>query len=129
MEEINANNIDIIYLNEYNNVNISIKHGTKANNKKNLYISCNSCQQNENLNSFEICNNNCNFDLNSGNSNLSSISLADQSSVIVKNNKKRKKFKLQIFEALNEKIISNSTIFISFSNLNSHDSGKLSFFI
>ena len=118
MEEINANNIDIIYLNEYNNVNISIKHGTKANNKKNLYISCNSCQQNENLNSFEICNN-----------NLSSISLADQSSVIVKNNKKRKKFKLQIFEALNEKIISNSTIFISFSNLNSHDSGKLSFFI
>ena len=115
MEEINANNIDIIYLNEYNNVNISINNK----NNKNYQIICNSCQQNENINLFDGCINNCSFDVNTG--------IVDQSSsVIVKNNKKRKKFKIQVFETLNEKISSNSSIYVSFNNLNNHEASSSS---
>lgn len=127
MEEINANNIDIIYLNEYNNVNISVNNNNnklKSNGNNNYQIICNSCQQNENINLFDGCVNNCSFDVSSGN-NIYNLPVADQSSVIVKNNKKRKKFKLQVYKTLNEKVLSNSSIYISFNNLNSHDYGKL----
>jgi hypothetical protein len=117
MEEMNANNIDISYLNEYNNVNISIN--SKIN--KNYQIICNSCQQNENVNSFDGCVNNCSFDVNNGNIYNNLLPVVDQSSVIVKNNKKRKKFKIQVFETLNEKFVSNSSIYISFNNLNNNN--------
>jgi hypothetical protein len=116
MEEINANIIDIMYINEYNNVNISVRNT----NRKNYQIICNTCLQNENFNIFEDCNNNCSTDSNNNN-----LQLIDQSSsIIVKNNRKRKKFKFQVYEIMNEKVLSNSSIHISFNNLNSHNNNS-----
>lgn len=119
MEEMNANNIDLTYLNEYNNVNISVKNKQF---NKNYKISCFMCQQDDNMSVFESCFTSCNSNTNLVDNTLPIVS--DESSIIIKNNRKRRKYKIQVSELFNDKLNLNSSIFININNLNNHENCK-----